>query len=319
MLLIFPWLRSPIHLGIATLVWAFAADSFRPASMTAVSQLVAPSRRKAAYSSLRLAINLGMSIGPALGGFLATRSFRWVFGVDGVTAILAGIVLWLAPWRAGGVHGAARSASAANVTPPWRNWHYLFFLAATLPVGLVFFQSISTMAVYVTRDLGLSTAAYGLLFTVNTVLIVFLEVSLSTATAHWPHGRTLALGSLLVGFGFGALALARDTFTAMLTVVVWTFGEMVFFPGTNAFVAEMAPAGRTGTFMGLYTMTFGLSLVLAPWLGTQAMQHFGARAPWIAALGCGVLSAVLLGRMSPRPAGAAPASQVILSTAEGDA
>jgi Major Facilitator Superfamily. len=65
-----------------TVLWAGCAEMFRPANLAAITHVVAPEQRRQAFALNRLAINLGMSIGPALGGFLATVSFGAMFAVD---------------------------------------------------------------------------------------------------------------------------------------------------------------------------------------------------------------------------------------------
>jgi len=99
MLLIFPLAHSHAAVYGMTILWAACAELFRPASLAAITHAVTPEQRKPAYALNRLAINLGMSIGPALGGFLATVSFRAMFVVDAFTTILAGVLLTLLPWR----------------------------------------------------------------------------------------------------------------------------------------------------------------------------------------------------------------------------
>ena len=59
------------------------------------------------------------------------------------------------------------------------------------------------------------------------LLIVLLEVPLNIATAHWPHRRTLALGALLFGIGFGALAFAWDFWSAAATVQVMPLPRLI--------------------------------------------------------------------------------------------
>ena len=129
------------------------------------------------------------------------------------------------------------------------------------PISFVFFQHISTMPLYLVQDLNISATAYGLLFTVNTLLIVFLEVGINTATAHWPHRRTLALGAALCGIGFGSLAWARNVWQVAATVVVWTFGEMLIFPGMADYLTDIAPEARRGEYMGLSQMMMGLAFM----------------------------------------------------------
>ncbi len=83
----------------------------------------------------------------------------------------------------------------------------------------------------------------------------------------------------------------------MATVVVWTFGEMILFPATAAYVSELAPPGRRGEYMGFYAMTFGIGFTLGPWAGLALLESVGARALWITCLVVGGLSAALFARI----------------------
>ncbi|HEX8185666.1 MAG TPA: MFS transporter, partial [Blastocatellia bacterium] len=159
-------------------------------------------------------------------------------------------------------------------------------------------------------DLKLSESAFGLMFTINTVLIIFIEVPLNTAMAHWPHKHTLSLGALLFAAGFGALALASGVVSVAATVVVWTFGEMILFPSGSAYVAEIAPAAQVGEYMGVYVMTFNAALILGPWLGILVLEHFGAVTLWLATLACGLLSAAMLWRVNSASGGETRAAKV---------
>jgi MFS family permease len=105
----------------------------------------------------------------------------------------------------------------------------------------------------------------------------------------------MVVGSLLFAVGFGALAIARSPFEVALTVVIWTFGEMVLFPSMSAYVSDIAPEGKRGEYMGLYMMAFSFAFMAGPWLGMTAFEHFGATWFWSATLGVGVLSSLLLG------------------------
>jgi predicted MFS family arabinose efflux permease len=253
MLLLFPLARSFIGVAAMTILWAGCAEMFRPASLAAITHVVAPDQRKQAFALNRLAINLGMSIGPALGGILATVSFRAMFTVDAVTTLLAGAVLALTPWRAfSGVNSEARTRQGESVGPATilRDNPFLIFLVGVFLVGIVFFQHESALPLYLVQYLRLSPAFYGMLFTINTLLIVALEVPLNTVTAHWPNTRSLIIGCLLFAVGFGALGVIASPAGVVATVVVWTFGEMLFFPALSAHMAEIAPEHRRGAYMG---------------------------------------------------------------------
>lgn len=314
-----------------TFLFAILNESVRPPSLALVSDLVAPEQRKSAFALSRLAVNLGMSIGPAIGGMLAVFSFRWLFFADGITSLLGGMVLALA-WpknlqpRASETHatggqwddppwddakdlgreiqaetpGLLATAHPATDLRAFRNRRMLYFLAALIPVQLVFFQFTSTLPLFLVRHLGMPESLYGTIFTLNTLIIVAIEVPLNTAMERWPHARSLALGAMLYGIGFGSYALVKSPSGVFAAVVVWTFGEMILMPASAAYAAEIAPAGRRGEYMGLYTMSFSIAFALGPWLGANLLEQRGPHAVWGAAFALGSLSAILMTRIRTR-------------------
>lgn len=297
LLLLVPIARGTLAIAGLTLLIALTGEMFRPASLSVVSHLAPPDRRRAAFALQRLAVNLGMSVGPAAGGFLAAVSWPALFVVDGATSLLAAATLILFfPRNALPAPGEA-PAPAVPRREGLRDPALLFFLAALVPVCIVFFQHESSMSVFLVRDVGLAVWIFGLLHTVNTLMIVFLEVPLNLAMAHWSHRRTLALGSVLVATGFGALAWARSLPAVVATVVVWTFGEMILLPSMSAWVADAAPPDRHGAYMGLYTMAFSLALVVGAPLGTGLLEHGGGRTLWLTMLALGLVSAALFTRV----------------------
>ncbi|MCU0231310.1 MAG: MFS transporter [Acidobacteria bacterium] len=301
-LALYPLVRGVAPVIAATVLFAAVSEAYRPASLSAVSLAAGPEQRKAAFALNRLAINLGMSVGPALGGFLASWSFAALFWVDGASSLAAAAVLAWAPVRAAEgaappAGGAAPAGRPSLLGEAWRDLRLRYFLAAGLPALVVFFQLTAALPLFLVRDLGFTAAFYGALFTLNTLIIVALEVPLNVAMADWPAGRQLALGAALVACGFGGMALTSGRAGIALTVVVWTFGEMVLFPAMAAYVAEIAPETRSGEYMGLFTMTFGFALVLAPPIGTFLLDRFGGGVLWTAMLALGLASAALLARV----------------------
>jgi MFS family permease len=297
-----PAAKSFPALALGIFVWAVLSESYRAPSLAIIGDITTVEQRKPAFALVRLAVNLGLSIGPVVGGLLAERSFRALFVVDGATSALAGVVLIAMAARMGlppridhpGVAGAAPVRAAL------RDGRYLYFLAAMFPVLVVFFQPFGGMALYVVRDLGISTLVYGLLLAINTVFIVLLDVPVNAATVAWPHDRALFLGSALVGVGFGALAFARTVPAVAATVVVWTFGEIFTFASLNAVAAELAPASRRGEYMGLFQMAFSASFLAGPALGVLVLERLGPAALWGGCLAVALISGVLLARVGTK-------------------
>jgi MFS family permease len=318
MLFLFPLAHHFAAILGITFAFAILNESVRPPSLALVSELVEPQQRKQAFALSRLAVNLGMSVGPAIGGILALYSFRILFFTDGVTSILAALVLmfaWPATLRTNasepkwddpedlGREIEAEGPSLLAASHPvadlraFRNRRMLYFLAALIPTQLVFFQLTSTVPLFLVHYLRLPESIYGTVFTLNTLMIVVLELPLNNAMAQWSHRRTLTLGAFLYAIGFGSFALANGPIGIFAAVVVWTFGEMILMPGSAAYAAEIAPTGRRGEYMGLYTMSFSFAFSLGPWLGAMLLERHGPQALWGIALVSGCVSTLLMSRI----------------------
>lgn len=301
-LLIFPLARSwPAVIGV-TALFSVTNEIFRPANLSLVGELGPPDLQKPSFALSRWAVNLGMSVGPAVGGLLAQFSFPSLFIVDGTTTIIAAGILYFSSFH-NSVKAHETKMRESRKIDGQNKWLLNAFFSdpdlrililGILPVALVFFQHESAMALFLVRNLHFSESSYGLLFTLNTLIIIFLEIPLNSATAHWPHRRTLVLGALLIGLGFGALALAHSYFQVAATVVIWTFGEMILFPGMSAHISDLAPEGKRGEYMGLYMMAFSVALMIGPWLGTVTLEKYGPTSLWIGTLVVGFISAFIL-------------------------
>ena len=301
-MLAYPLARSTGAIAVVTLALAVTAEAFRPASLSVLTDLAPPEQRKAAFAVNRLAINLGMSIGPAVGGYLAEISFPTIFRVDGATSILAFAVLAMTGFAVAEHASAAGDDGppAPRSQPAYKDMQLLGFLAACVPLAAVFFQHEGALPLDVVRDLGLPASFFGWMFTINTGLIVLFEVRLNLSTSHWPHRKSLFIGGLFIAVGFGAMAFAQTGAAIAGTVVIWTIGEMILLPSMSNVVAELAPPDRRGEYMGLYSMSWGLAFAVGPWLGTFALERFGRVTLWAGTFVVAAAASIAMGRMRPQ-------------------
>jgi MFS family permease len=292
-LALYPGLDSLESVMAATIVWSAVNEAFRPASMAVIVKLVRPEQLKTAFAVNRLAINMGMSVGPAAGGFLAAVSYPLLFWVDGATSLAAGAILLAAPWHAPqDLPPHQEQVSTAGVSLREPLLRMMTFMALVLPVVVVFFQHIASMPLFIVQHLHHPEYVYGMLITVNTVLIILIEVPLNHAMAHWSHRRVMMTGAFLFAAGFGGMAFASDIGSLVVTTAVWTFGEMVLLPSMSAYVGELAPPSRRGTFMGLYEVLFGVGFSVAPWIGVTLLDDHGGETLWGCMFLMGCLSAI---------------------------
>lgn len=278
--------------GILTTIFLLAVvgEGFRPANSAAVASASPPELRTRAFALNRLAINLGMSVGPTVGGFLAMISYDWLFWADGFSCMLAAVVLAVG-FQGGETTGHEPKPEAAAGRSPWRDRPFLAMMALFFLLALITFQTISTFPLTL-RDLyGFHEGRIGLVMATNTILIVLFEMVLVHRVAGRDPLRLLGLGGLLFGVGMALLPFGSGFAYACFTVLVWTIGEMLSFPLSAAAVSHRAGASNLGLYMGLYTLSFESAWVFSPMLGTWVYETWGPKVLW---LGCGAIGVILL-------------------------
>ncbi|MGE5859417.1 MAG: MDR family MFS transporter [Ignavibacteria bacterium] len=297
LLLFYPFFHGYLQIMIITVIWAMINEAYRPANMSLISHVVSAEDRRAAFALNRLVINLGMSIGPVAAGFLVLINYSIIFYVDAATSILAAIFLLFFPVHSkyySESNGEKNILKESGEKSAFRDFDFIYFLLAMLPASMVIFQHIGAMPIFVVKDLNFLPSVFGFLAMVNTILIIFVEVPLNIAMSKWSDKLSLALGAFLIALGFGSMAYASSIALIAFTIVIWTFGEMIFFPSSAAYVAEISPPGKRGEYMGMFQMLFSASLAFGPWLGTIVYEHFGARILWISAFLFGCISVVMI-------------------------
>ncbi|BDU71370.1 MFS transporter [Mesoterricola silvestris] len=293
LLMAIPSVHSRAFLLPVIALWSAATQAYYPASMALITDLVPGEKRKQAFVLHRLASNLGISVGPALGGFIAHASYDALFWIDGLTTFLGlGVLLAFVP------SPPPEPAPALPSLPGWKDRRLLWLLAAILPATAVFTQIHGALPLWVVQGLGRGTQVFGLLFTLNTGLILLLEVAVNHRLAHWSHGHQLALGAGLITLGFASLAWMRPLPLLVVATVVWSLGEMVFLPASTDAVASLAPPDRRGQYLGLYSLVWTVALTVGPWLGLVAYGWGGPWAVWGGSGALGLVSVALAFRKS---------------------
>lgn len=262
-------LTSYVWFSVVLFLMSVAGEAFRPANAAAIADFSPAETHPRAYALNRLAINLGFSIGPPLGGWISSFSYFWLFQIDALTCFLAAVaVLWLFRGRTGWVrsHGAAEVGVSSRCSP-WIDPWFLGFLGVTLLTYMIFFQLVSTYSLYLSDEYHLANWEIGILLGLNTVGVVVFEMLLVNLLADFPKLWLIAWGSLLMCIGMSALVLGHGFWFAAAAVGVWTLGEMLAMPQAMAFVAAYAGPGDRGRYMGAYSTAVSGSFVLASLFG----------------------------------------------------
>ncbi len=278
--------------GMALLALVLAAfqDALHPANAAATAEICEPALQPKGFSLHRLAANLGFSIGPVVGGYLAERDYGLLFWVDGLTS-LAAAALAFAFLPAAGPHGVARPRRA-RTRSVWQRPAFLRLLPLVFGIGLIFAQFFSMFPLYLRSVYGLAESRVGGLVAVNTALIVSVEMLLMHALRRHRPARVLILGAALLGLGFGLMPFGTGLAFAAFTVVVWTMGEMLTMPMLMTLTTARADPAAIGEYQGMTSLAFACASTFGPALSASLYGAAGPDSVWYA---CGALGGLLAG------------------------
>ena len=270
---------------------------FGPIAMAATQALVAdvvpPERHEHSYASLRVANNLGVTLGPPIGGALLITGNYDVLWI-GVTVIGA-LELFLA-WRLLPVRG-----DYAPDEPPARgsfgvirrDGAFLLFLVAMVLAHLVYFAFEAVLPIAAVDSYGLTPAAWGFLVIVNPLLVTLFQLRLTRRVERYPAAPKFALAMLLMGWPFLLLSLNSSVAVIAVVILIFVFGEMLWIPTSQAIAAGLAPADLRGAYMGAFASTSSAGFALGPFIGLQVRGGFGDSAMWGFFAGVAVIGAIL--------------------------
>lgn len=284
-LFLFPSWHSLPQWALACFLLGLLAELGRPAGYTALGRLAPPEQLRQSFTLNRLAVNSGMSIGPALGGWLAQHSYHWLFGVDGATSLAAALLLLVS-----GLRSPVRSSTPQEQAPLGGNF-YRYLVVHFLGM-LVFVQLFAAMPMYLVQTLGLSESHSGWMFTLNTAMILLFEAWVTTRTSHWSLPVAIALGFLCEALGFGLFAVRPEYALVMMGVVLFTVGEMLQSSANSAYLNLLAGGRRLGRANAWFVGVGSAAFILAPPLVGWVLETQGARLLWTGICAIGLLAAV---------------------------
>ena len=257
------------------------ADAFRPAMFVALSAYSKPENKTRSVTLIRLAINLGFSAGPAIGGvIITTLSYGGLFWVDGITCILATLVLInvLNPKKVKPLD----EVKTKNPESAYKDKAFLIFLVAMILFGVVFLQYFSTMPLYYKDAHGLTELEIGVLLGANGFFIFVFEMPLIKwlENTNFTKSGLMLFGAILTGLSFLILNFTNWTGILILGMLLMTFGEMIAFPFSNAFAMDRAKKGNQGEYMALYSIAFSIAHIFGHNAGMRLVDLLGFDNTW---------------------------------------
>ncbi len=299
--IIIPFFPSVEMMAFLIFLQSTISDTFRPANSVAITKYARPENLTKAFSLNRMAINLGFSIGPALGGILSGISYNFLFVVNAIGGMTAGIIYVIFFRKRNKIFREKKrlepekTIEKSLVKSPYRDFPFMIYSVLCTIFAICFFQFLNTIPIFYKDVAKLSQSTIGFILGYSGFIIVLMEmplVSIAERTLKIP--QILFVGIFLCGLAYLTMVFGSSLPFLIFSMTVLSIGEMLALPFMSTVTALRAERGNKGAYMGLNGIAFSFSFIITPFLGTYVVSRFGFDTLWVGSFSILGLSAVLI-------------------------
>ena len=298
--IIMPFFSSVEMMALLIFLQSAISDTFRPANSVAITKYARPENLTKAFSLNRMAINLGFSIGPALGGILSGISYNFLFIVNGIGAVIAGVIYVIFFRKRNKIFRKKKKSETTEVVKkigksPYKDYPFLLYSFLCAVFAVCFFQFFNTIPLFYKDVAKLDQSTIGFILGYSGFIIVLLEMPLvSLAERVLKIPQILSIGIIMSGVSYLLLLFGSNIPLLLLSMSILSIAEIWVLPFMSTVTALRAERGNKGAYMGLNGIAFSFSFIFTPFLGTYVLSHFGFDSLWIGSFAILMVTAFLI-------------------------
>jgi predicted MFS family arabinose efflux permease len=282
---------------VLALTVGILSDVAGPAHNAMVADLLPEEKRAQGYGIIRVAFNLSVTIGPAIGGLLASRSYLALFIADAIISLITATLVWrylpeTKPQARLDVPQESMAGTFVGYFRVLRDLPFLLFMGACILMTLVYINMNTTLGVYLRDVHGVAESGYGYILSLNAVMVVLFQFGITRRIEKRPPLLMMAVGTALYAIGFAMYGFVSAYVMFLLAMVIITIGEMVVAPVGQALVAKFAPEDMRGRYMAVFGYSWGIPFAIGPYLAGIVLDNYDPHVLWYAAGMVGTLAVI---------------------------
>ncbi|MBI5960029.1 MAG: MFS transporter [Chloroflexi bacterium] len=271
-----------------------------PAWQAMMADLLPEEKRIEGFGVIRILFNVAVMFGPIIGGLLAGVSYVLLFSVDAAASLITASILlvFLRETRPQGQAGSAPEETLLQTFQGYRrvlrDTRFITFILVGSVVWLVYFQMNTTLAVYLRDEHGIQPQGFGLLLSMNALMVVALQFWFTRQIRQrgYPSLLVLAAGTLLYAIGFSMFGYVSGYALFVMAMIIITIGEMLAVPTGQAVAVQFAPEHMRGRYMAVLGFGFAIASGSGPWLAGQVIATLGFEWVWYFAGVIGMMAVI---------------------------
>lgn len=258
-----------------------------PAQQAMIADLLPESKHAEGYGILRVAVNLAVVIGPAVGGFLASRSYLLLFVIDAVASTATAAIVFLVlpetkPEPSADDVELTLLQTMGGYGTVLRDRIFMAFIGASIMMVMVYTQMNSTLSVYLRDIYGVPEQGFGWILSLNASMVVLFQFWITSRIAGRPPLLMMAVGTLFYAVGFALYGFVAAYWLFLVAMVIITIGEMIAFPVAQAVAARLAPRDMRGRYMAIYGFSWAIPMAVGPLAAGLIMDNSNPVWVWYA-------------------------------------
>jgi MFS family permease len=256
-----------------------------PAVQAMLADLLPPQQRVDGFGIYRVAFNLSVTIGPAIGGLVASISFLFLFILDCIISIITAVIVFLAlpetkPETQAGEKEKTIMQTMGGYGQVFRDKLFIALLILAIISTIVYVQMNTTLSVFLRDIHNIPPLGYGYILSLNAGMVVLFQFLVTQKIKSHPPLTLMAIGTFLYAIGFGMYGFVATYTLFLFAMVIITIGEMIIAPVGQSIIANLAPEHMRGRYMAAFGINWGLSYALGPLLAGISIDKFNPNWVW---------------------------------------
>jgi len=280
------------HFVLLLIFAGFFSPLYRVGTNVTVADVVEAEHRAHAYSITRMGHNIGVALGPILGGFVLAKSYNIGFISASLALLVYGAIVVIFIKETMPTQNARESLREQFLIykEALKNLRFSWMIVSHTLMEICSTFMWVMLAVHMKNNFAYNEDVYRWLPTTNALMVILLQVVITRVVQHWRDTKVLILGAMFYPISMLIIAFSNHFWGFWLSMVVLTMGELIVSPTASAYVANLAEPEKRGRYLGMFSLTWPLAMAVGPVTGGFLSDKIGITAPWLAAAVVGVLA-----------------------------
>ncbi|WP_261381659.1 MDR family MFS transporter [Paenibacillus cremeus] len=270
--------QAPLVFMLLNMLNGLCRSLYEPVSQALMADVTEKDKRLKVFSLRYIAINVGVAVGPLLGAYFGAFEAWLPFIITGFIYLLYTILLYMLLQKFGiqSIEGDQRSG--ITVGSAWKvivnDRVFRLYTSGAIIGSIGYSQMTVTLSQYIEQSVAQGATLFALLMSLNAVTVVLFQAPLSRWSERREPIASIIAGNVMFALGDVGYAFSHNWTMFMISMFLFTLGEILNYPAANVLIDRLAPDGMRGTYFGAQSFS-NLGHFMGPLIGGYILSKWG--------------------------------------------